>query len=80
MKAARQDIKRHQRNVSAKHVIATVVKKAITSIATGNKKQAELDFKAAQEAIDSACSRGILHRNTAARKISRIAKKTAKVA
>jgi len=78
IKAAKQDVKRHQRNVSAKHSLATATKKALASVASGNKKQAELDAKFAQKAIDAACSKGILHRNTAARQVSRLARKTAK--
>ncbi|MBI3793920.1 MAG: 30S ribosomal protein S20 [Nitrospinae bacterium] len=80
VKASKQDVKRHARNVSAKHAVATITKKALATIASGDKANAAKSLKDAQETIDSVCSKGILHRNTAARKISRIAKKVAALA
>ena len=80
VKAASQDVKRHNRNVSIKHSIATSMKRAIASTSGGDKKQAALELKAAQKIVDSACSKGSLHRNTAARRVSKMAKKVAAMA
>ena len=80
VKAARQDVRRHNRNVSIKHAIATSMKKSLASASGGDKKLAALELKAAQKVVDSACSKGALHRNTAARRVSKMAKKVAAMA
>jgi len=80
VKAAKQDIKRHNRNVSIKHGIATSMKKALAAATGGDKNQATQELKAAQKVVDSACSKGSLHRNTAARRVSKMAKKVAAMA
>ena len=61
-----------QRNVAFKSAIKTAVKKAL-SLAEGEDKQA-LDASVSQvyKLCDKAVSKGILHKNTAARKKSRL--------
>ena len=61
-----------QRNVAFKSAIKTAVKKAL-SLAEGEDKQA-LDAYVSQvyKLCDKAVSKGILHKNTAARKKSRL--------
>jgi len=80
VKAAKQDIKRHKRNVSGKHAVATSVKKALAAVSAGDKAQALLELKSTQTIVDTACSKGILKPNTAGRRVSRIAKKIAAMA
>ncbi len=80
VKAAKQDIKRHERNVSYRHNVATITKKVNLTVATGDKAKAALEFKAAQALIDGGKTKGILHRKTASRRVSRIAKRVAKMA
>ena len=57
----------------------TVVKKANAAI-DSNAADKETVVKVAVSAIDSAKSKGVIHKNTAARKISRMAKRANKAA
>ena len=69
-KRLRQDVKKSLRNQIAKTRIKTEVKKSLESG----------DIKGATSAIDRAASKGIIHRNAAARKKSRLAKRLATAA
>ena len=80
VKAAKQDKRRQERNVSYRHTIATVTKKVIAAVTAGDKATAALELKAAQAIIDGGKTKGILHRKTASRRVSRIAKRVAKLA
>ncbi len=68
-KRLRQDEKKHARNQAAKTRIKTEIKKALSGAEN-----------AAFSVIDRAASKGIMHRNAAARKKSRLAKKLAATA
>ena len=57
------------RNRMIKSELKTALKKADAAIAAGNKEA----VNDAYSAIDHACSKGVLHKNTAARKVSRLA-------
>lgn len=50
----------------------TFIKKIETAIQNGNKKEAQEALKKAQPEIARATAKGILHKNTAARKMSRL--------
>ena len=52
--------------------VRTFVKKVETAIATGDKDAANAALKAAQPEIMRGVTKGLLHRNTAARKMSRL--------
>ena len=74
-KRARQ-IKRHTaRNTERTSRVRTYVKKVELAIAAKDKSAAEAALKDAQPEIMRGVTRGVLHRNTAARKISRLAKR-----
>lgn len=64
-------------NKAIKSNLKTVVKKADAAIAAGAADK-EAAVVAAVSAIDKAASKGVLHKNTAARKISRMAKRANK--
>jgi len=69
-----QNEKRRQRNLAAKSSLKTSTKKVHTAVAAGDAKGAvELQREAAR-ALDKAASKGVLHKRTAARKKSRLAK------
>ena len=53
----------------------TAVKKFEASVEAGNKEEATANFKAAVKKIDQACTKGVLTKNTAARKKSNLSKK-----
>lgn len=72
-----QSAKETMRNKAIKSNLKTVVKKADAAIAAGAAEK-ETAVVAAVSAIDKAASKGVLHKNTAARKISRMAKRANK--
>ncbi|NLL63272.1 MAG: 30S ribosomal protein S20 [Ruminococcaceae bacterium] len=66
-----------QRNKSTNSALKTAIKKANIAIETNAKDKDEL-VKVATKKIDQACSKGILHKNNAARKKSALVTKAAK--
>jgi small subunit ribosomal protein S20 len=74
-KRIRQTPKRTLRNRARVSEIKTEVKKAETAIASGDKAAALAALKAAQPAMQRGVTKGVMHRNTVARKISRLTKR-----
>ena len=74
IKRIRQSKKRTLRNESARSAIKTAFKKATTAVAAKSADAKELVLNALS-VIDKAVARGIVHRNTSARKKSRLLKK-----
>ena len=62
------------RNKAIKSGVKTAVKKVSAAIETGDKVAANEALLAATTAIDKAASKGVYHKNTASRKVSRLAK------
>lgn len=62
------------RNKAIKSFVKTEVKKVRAAIEAQDKAAASAALVAATKAIDKACTKGIYHKNTAARKVSRLAK------
>lgn len=62
-----------ERNKTIKSKIKTYVKKVETAVAEGDKAAAKEVFAVASTEINKACSKGVYHKNTAARKVSRLA-------
>jgi small subunit ribosomal protein S20 len=73
-KRIRQTPKRTLRNRARTSGIKTAVKKAETALAAGEKTAAEA-LKAAQSEMARGVQKGLMHRNTVARKISRLTKR-----
>jgi small subunit ribosomal protein S20 len=71
-KRARQTVKRTLVNHTRLSRIRTSVKKVETAIAAGDKAAARAAFQAAQPQLHRGVTKGVLHRNTAARKLSRL--------
>src|SRR3954451_691278 len=69
-----QNEKRHQRNVATKSALKTSTKRAPAAAAPGDAEAATTGQREAARALDKAASRGILHRKTAARRKSRLAR------
>ncbi|MFN8673701.1 MAG: 30S ribosomal protein S20 [Candidatus Sericytochromatia bacterium] len=67
-----------QRNVAVKSAIKTATKKVVVSISESGKEVSTDLVKAAISQIDKAVTKGILHKNTAARKKSRLMAKVNK--
>ncbi len=74
IKRARQAEKRNERNKVERSKIKSVVK-AVEAAAKGGDQDAAAVLLKAVKTIDSARSKGIIHKNNAARKISRLTKK-----
>ena len=66
-------------NKVIKSNLKTVIKKADAAI-DSNAADKDAAIKAAVSAIDKAQSKGVIHKNTAARKVSRMAKRANKAA
>lgn len=71
-KRIRQEARRTVRNRARVSRIRTFVKKVEAAIQSGDKDAAQAALKAAQPELHRGVNRGALHRNTAARKISRL--------
>jgi small subunit ribosomal protein S20 len=76
IKRNRQNEKRAERNKSVRSELKTRTKSAVTAIESGADDAAALT-KAAVKRIDSAAAKGVIHKNAAARRKSRLMKKTA---
>jgi len=72
-KRIRQTARRTDVNRARLSKIRTSIKKVETAIASGDKKAAEAALRAAQPVIQGSARKSVLHRNTAARKVSRLA-------
>jgi small subunit ribosomal protein S20 len=79
-KAHRASLKKHVFNVRRKRVLSTTTKDVKKFITAGQKTEAGQSLAAAYQAIDKAAKRGLIKKNTASRKKSRLAKAVAKVA
>lgn len=74
-KRIRQTPKRTLRNRVRVSQIKTEVKKAETAIASGDKAAALAALRAAEPEMQRGVNKGVMHRNTVARKISRLTKR-----
>jgi len=79
IKRAQQAEKRRLRNSHVKSTMKTTIKKALAVVNDKDKANVEVATKAAIACIDRASSKGVIHRNQAARRVSRLAKKAHKV-
>ena len=71
-KRARQAEKNRQRNVSQRTYLRTCIKRVVYAIDAGDKDTAATAYTAATPIIDSAVSKGLIHKNKAARHKSRL--------
>ncbi len=74
IKRARQNEIRRQRNKAVKTRCKSVTKEVRTAVATGNIDEAAKKLPIAASALDTAARKGVVHKRTAARKISRLTK------
>ncbi|MBV5266582.1 30S ribosomal protein S20 [Pinisolibacter aquiterrae] len=72
-KAARKIARRTAVNKSRRSRVRTFLRKVEEAIASGDPAVAAAALKAAQPELQRAASKGVVHRNTASRKISRLA-------
>jgi small subunit ribosomal protein S20 len=74
IKRNRQNESRRTRNQSLRSELKTRAKTAVAAAESGDAAAAEEALRVAQKRIDMAASKGIIHRNTAARRKSRLEK------
>jgi len=74
IKRARQNETRALKNKSAKNTLKTLTKRVETEVASKSTGGAKTALEKAVSAIDKAGRSGIIHRNTASRKISGLTK------
>ena len=71
-KAGRQSVKRHRRNGSVRTATRSSIGKALRTVEAGDAEVAASTVREAIRAIDGAVRKGVMHRNAAARRKSRI--------
>jgi small subunit ribosomal protein S20 len=74
MKRARQNEKRRAQNRIYRSSTRTYIKKARRLVGAGDLEQAEVEVASAIRALDRAAQKGIIHKNNAARRKSRLVK------
>ena len=74
IKRNRQNERRHERNKAVRSALKTSEKKVRTATAEGDSGAAAERLKEASRALDKAASAGVLHKRTAARHKSRLAR------
>jgi small subunit ribosomal protein S20 len=80
-KRVRQNLKRRLLNRSAKSAVKSEVKKFLAVVEGSDPEAARQEFRTVTRVLDKAAAHGVLHKNTAARRKSRLAARlNAKVA
>ena len=73
-KRHRQSLRRRLRNRTAKSEVRTCIKSFTSAIGSNNKTEAEEAYRVVVKKMDTAAGKGIYHKNTVARKKSRLAR------
>lgn len=73
-KRLRQSAKRRLRNRITKKVIKTHTKRTIATVAAKDFDKATADLNLTMSKLDKAAARGVLHKNTVARRKSKLAR------
>lgn len=71
-KRHRQNEKRRVRNHALKARLRTLVKRVLTALDGKDTAAAETELRIAARALDKAVTKGVLHRNNASRRLSRL--------
>jgi len=74
IKRNRQNERRHERNKAVRSELKTEAKKVRTASTAGDADALEAQLRATTRALDKAASAGVLHKRTAARRKSRLAR------
>ena len=71
-KRAKQDVVRNMRNTGQRSMLRTAVKKVLKALDSNDAEGAKAAFAVAQPILDRFSSRGLIHKNKAARHKSRL--------
>lgn len=74
IKRARQNQRRHEHNLTIKKAFKVQIKSLLKLLESGDKTAAAEQLKTTVSKIDLAAKNGVIHKNTAARKKSRLTK------
>ena len=74
IKRNKQNEKRGERNKTVRTALKTSTKKVRTAVASGDAEEATTLQREASRALDKAVAKGIVHKRTAARRKSRLAR------
>ena len=75
IRSVKTDAERRAKNAAEKSAVRTAAKKVEAQVADGNKAEAEVTLKKASSLLDKAAQSGVISKNAAARKKSKLAKK-----
>ncbi len=78
-KRIRQNVKQRARNRWRKDLVKGVVRQFNDSVHDGNKDKAAEDLKAVYKQLDKIAAKGAIHKKTASRRKSRLAKRLAAI-
>ena len=78
-KATRKIARRTEINKTRRSLLRNSMRKVEEAITTGDRTAASAALKAAEPVIMRAAQRGVVHKNTASRKVSRLAHRIAKL-
>ena len=78
-KRNRRSIKQHERNLRYRSTIKTLFRRVDDALARDDRETVELRSRELEKLIDRAAAEGVIHRNNAARKKSRVARLTQRV-
>jgi small subunit ribosomal protein S20 len=79
IKRNKQNEKHAERNKAVRTALKTSTKKIRTAVDAGDAEEAQARQREAARALDKAVAKGIVHKRTAARRKSRLAKATSSV-
>tara|TARA_B100001564_G_C20609739_1_gene656993 strand:- start:1156 stop:1434 length:279 start_codon:yes stop_codon:yes gene_type:complete len=79
-KRVRQAVKARTRNAAQKSNFRSSIKKVLKSLADKNKEKSNTNFKEAMSIMDKLVTKGLIHKNKAARHKSRLNKHIQKLA
>lgn len=71
-KRARQNVKNRAKNRATKSLLKTQVRKVVAAAAGTDAAATDAEFKTAVQKLDRAAAKGVIHKNAAARKKSRL--------
>ncbi len=74
-RSVKTDAERRANNFAVRSTIKTVTRKVAEAVTAGNADDAKALLTKASKTIDKAAAKGVLHKNAAARKKSRMARK-----
>ncbi len=80
IKRIRTNEKRRQRNLAVKSELKTLVRKTREAVEAGDKEAAIEALRVASRKLDKAVSKGVIHRNQAANRKSKLARRVASIA